>query len=199
MQGKLMRSMACLNGISEVALLVVGCFSCCMALAGSYKDYATALVQGLPAGSSFRADLEAELSTLASSYRVTQGKPPLKSNPMFILAARAQAADMMLHNFVGHRASTGQDFDSRMRAFVGDVTRFPALAENAANETRSTPADDAKARALFQEWLDSPPHKKNLRSLDYQFVSTGVVQRGNTLWAVQIFWATPREHGLFAN
>ena len=165
----------------------------------SYKDYALGLVRNLPAGTAFRPDLEAQVAALASSYRVGQGKPALTADPMFLDAARAQAVDMMLHNFIGHRASTGQDFDSRMRAFVGDVTRFPALGENAAMESKSTPANSAKARALFQEWLGSAPHRKNLRSLDYNFVSTGVVQRGNTIWAVQIFWATPREHGIFGN
>jgi hypothetical protein len=26
---------------------------------------------------------------------------------------------------------------------------------------------------------------------DYEFVSTGVIQRGDELWAVQIFWSKP--------
>ena len=167
--------------------------------AASYKDYAAGLVQKLPSEAQFRPDLEAVLSGLANSYRVQEGKPALKADGLFQLAARAHAADMILHNFMGHRASTGQDFDGRMRALVGDVTRFPSLAENAAKESQRTPVDAAKARALFQEWLDSPPHKRALRSLDYNFVSTGVVQRGNTIWAVQIFWATPRAHGIFGN
>lgn len=167
------------------------------AKAGSYRDYAQGLVQNLPGGAQFRQDLEAQIANLANGYRATAGKPALRPDPLFLTAARAHAADMMLHNFMGHRASTGQDFDSRMRAFAGDTSRFPALAENAARESQNTPADGAKAQRLFQEWVDSPPHRKNLRSLDYQFVSTGVVQRGNTIWAVQIFWATPRAHGMF--
>ena len=31
----------------------------------------------------------------------------------------------------------------------------------------------------------------------FNFVSTGVIQRGDSIWAVQIFFATPREKGLF--
>jgi hypothetical protein len=28
---------------------------------------------------------------------------------------------------------------------------------------------------------------------DYEFISTGAVQRGDELWAVQIFWSRPVE------
>ena len=165
--------------------------------ARSYKDYATALVQNLPQGAVFRPDLEAMLANYANAYRSSQGKPPLAPSDLFLVPARAHAADMMINNFIGHRASTGHDFDSRMRVFAGDITRFPAMAENAARESQDSAVDQAKARRLFQEWLDSPPHAKTLRSLDYAFVSTAVVQSGNKIWAVQIFWATPREKGIF--
>jgi uncharacterized protein YkwD len=84
-----------------------------------------------------------------------------------------------------------------MRVFVDDITRFPAMAENAARDTQKTPVDGAKAGALFQQWVESRSHRKALRSREYQFVSTGVIQRGNAIWAVQIFFAAPREKGLF--
>lgn len=166
-------------------------------LAGPYADYATALATAPPAGSEYRPDLERKLFDMANAYRREKGKPPLTDSEEFRTAARAHAADMMLNGFVGHRASTGQSFESRMRALVGDVTRYPALGENAARETRDTPVDDAKADALFRQWLESSAHAKALRRLDYAFVSTGVIQRGNKIWAVQIFWSTPRQKGIF--
>ncbi len=166
--------------------------------AGPYRDYALSLNASLPAGAKFRPDLEVILAQLANGYRATQGRSGLKADSMFLQAARAHAADMMLHNLMGHAASTGHGFDSRMRAFVDDITRFPAMAENAARDSQKTPADKAKARSLFQQWVDSRPHRKALVSRDYAFVSTGVVQRGNMIWAVQIFWAKPREKGMFS-
>lgn len=167
------------------------------AAAGTYLDFATSVTAKPPAGSMFRPDLEAELVRLANSYRSQKGKKPLKAGDFFVTAARAHAADMMLHNFMGHRASTGHEFSSRMAVFAGDVTRFPSLGENAARDTKKTPVDAAKARALFQQWVDSSSHRKQLVSRNYQFVSTGVIQRGTSIWAVQIFYATPREKGLF--
>lgn len=168
-----------------------------MALAGTYRDFAAGLNERPPKGSKFRPDLEAELAGLVNAYRSAEGKPPLAYDPLFLEAARAHAADMMLNDFIGHRASTGHDFDSRMRAFVDDITRFPALAENAARDTQDTPVDGKKARALFQQWVKSRSHRKTLRSLAYASVSTGVIQRGDNIWAVQIFWAKPRDKGIF--
>jgi uncharacterized protein YkwD len=104
---------------------------------------------------------------------------------------------MMLHGFMGHTASTGHSFQGRMSAFVGDVTKYPSLGENAARDTQETPVDEAKLRALFQQWVESRSHRKNMVSRDYRFVSTGVIQKGDSIWAVQIFFGTPRKKGLF--
>jgi uncharacterized protein YkwD len=167
------------------------------AQAETYRSFASRIVHALPAGAKFRPDLEVVLAAMANSYRRQEGKQALQASDLFVTAARAHSADMMINNFMGHRASTGHNFDSRIRAFVDDITKFPAMAENAARESQNTAANSAKARHLFQEWVDSSSHRRTLVSRDYAFVSTGVVQRGNTIWAVQIFWATPREKGMF--
>lgn len=179
------------------AALVVGLSSGELAAAGRYRDFAAGLNANPPAGSKFRPDLEQKLSELANAYRAQEGKESLTPDPMFQVAARAHAADMMINGFMGHRSSTGQDFDSRMRSFVDDITKFPGMAENAARDTQKTPVDAAKARALFSQWVKSRPHRKALVSRNYQFVSTGVIQSGNKIWAVQIFFATPRAKGIF--
>ena len=187
-----------LRGFVAIAAILLGVLTDLQpAIAGPYRDYATGLAAHPPAGSQYRSDLEAELATLANAYRSQEGKGALKSDTAFQIAARAHAADMMIHNFIGHRASTGHDFDSRMRVFVDDITRFPGLAENAARDTQKTPVDAKKARALFAQWVKSRPHRKALLSRNYQFVSTGVIQRGNKIWAVQIFFAAPRQKGMF--
>ncbi len=167
------------------------------ALGGPYLDYANSLNRSPPQGAKYRPDLEEELVRLANAYRAAEGRKPLVPGGQFRAAARAHAADMMGHGFMGHKASTGHDFDSRMRVFVDDITRFPALAENAARDTQKTPIGAAKARALFKQWINSRPHRKALTSRDYQFVSTGVIQRGTSIWAVQIFFAAPRQKGMF--
>jgi len=103
---------------------------------------------------------------------------------------------MMLHNFMGHSSSTGMSFQGRMAAFAGDVTKYPSIGENAARQTGDAALDE-KARLLFQQWVASPPHRRNMVNRSFAFVSTGVIERAGDIWAVQIFFATPRAKGLF--
>jgi uncharacterized protein YkwD len=158
--------------------------------AKTYLETALGSLKNLPADARIREDLEAEIAAQANAYRQSKGVQPLQSSPLLQKAARAQAIDMMLNGYVGHKASTGQEFDSRMRAFLslGNPFTMPQMAENAARDTQKGEADAAKARRLFQQWVDSRPHRKSLLNSGYKFVATGVVQRGNKIWAIQIFW-----------
>jgi uncharacterized protein YkwD len=147
------------------------------------------MLKNLPQGAQIRPDLETELLAQANAYRASRGVGALKSSKLMQEAARAQAADMMLNNFVGHRSSSGYEFDSRVRYFLGNPPDLPQMAENAARETQKGEADIGKADRLFQQWVNSGPHRKSLINSGYKFVSTGVVQRGNKIWAIQIFFA----------
>ena len=157
--------------------------------AKTYLETALGSLKNLPAEARIREDLEAEIAAEANAYRQSNGVDRLQSSPLLRDAARAQAVDMMLNGYVGHKASSGQEFDSRMRAFLGSPLMMPRMAENAARDTQKGEADAAKARRLFQQWVESRPHRKTLINSGYKFVSTGVVQRGNKIWAVQIFFA----------
>ena len=158
--------------------------------AKTYLETALGSLKNLPAEARIREDLEAEIAAQANAYRQSNGVDRLQSSPLLRDAARAQAVDMMLNGYVGHKASSGQEFDSRMRAFLGSpLMMMPRMAENAARDTQKGEADAAKARRLFQQWVESRPHRKTLINSGYKFVSTGVVQRGNKIWAVQIFFA----------
>lgn len=167
------------------------------ALAGPYLDYAQGLAAHPPKGAQYRPDLEAELVDLLNAYRAEKGKAPVVADAAFQEAARAHAADMMLNNFMGHSSSTGMSFQGRMAAFAGDVTKYPSIGENAARETVGEGSLDEKTRDLFQQWVDSAPHRKNMVNRSFAFVSTGVIARGGDIWAVQIFFATPRAKGIF--
>ena len=167
------------------------------ASAGPYLAYARGLAAHPPVGSMYRPDLEGELVDLLNAYRAQQGKTPLAADAAFQEAARAHAADMMINNFMGHSSSTGMSFQGRMAAFAGDVTKYPSIGENAARETGAAGSLDEKIRALFQQWVESSPHRRNMVNRSFAFVSTGVIERGGDIWAVQIFFATPRAKGLF--
>jgi uncharacterized protein YkwD len=184
------RRRVCLSGLALLSGLRP-------AMAGGYRDYVMGLNASPPDGSRFRPDLESLLARLTSAYRVEEGKEPITADDTFREAARAHAADMMINGFMGHNASTGLSFQGRMQALVGDVTKYPSIGENAARDTQDTPVDEAKARALFQQWVKSRTHRKVMVNRSFRLVSTGVIQRGNKIWAVQIFFGTPRAKGIF--
>jgi len=165
--------------------------------AGTYRDFVSGLNAGPPGGSRFRPDLEATLASLVSAYRVEEGKEPITPDDTFLTAARAHAADMMMNGFMGHSSSTGLSFQGRTQALVGDVTKYPSIGEIAARDTQDTPVDEGKARAILTQWINSRTHRKVMVNRSFRFVSTGVVQRGTKIWAVQIFFGTPRQKGIF--
>jgi uncharacterized protein YkwD len=156
----------------------------------TYLEIALGSLKNLPADARIREDLEAVIAGQANAYRQSKGVSSLQTSARLRDAARAQAIDMMLNGYVGHKASSGHEFDSRMRAFLGSpIMMMPRMAENAARDTQKGEADAGKARRLFQQWVESRSHRKTLINSGYKFVSTGVVQRGNKIWAVQIFFA----------
>ena len=159
--------------------------------AGNYAQYARSLLTSLPENSGARPDLEAYLDRMVSSYRQSNGRKGLIASDMMREAARAQAADMMFARKSNHKSRAGHSFDQRFGAYVEAVELYRARGENAASDRKKGPVDEAKARALFALWLDSSGHRRNLMKRDYEFVSTGVIQRGDELWAVQIFWSKP--------
>ncbi len=153
----------------------------------SYRSFAERLVANLPEDMALRPDLEAYLNARAAEARRSAGRTAVAASPELVTAARAQAAEMAIGNYVGHQSSTGEPFRKRFEAFL-DNAGVAAMGENAARDRRKGPVDKAKAARLFQQWLDSAGHRRNLMNPDYQYVATGVVQHGNHLYAVQIFW-----------
>jgi uncharacterized protein YkwD len=163
--------------------------------ASDYARYAQRVLTNLPENAGARPDLEAYLDKLVSSYRQSKGRKGLIASDMMREAARAQAADMMFAGKSGHKSRAGHSFSQRFSAYVENEDLYRARGENAASDRKKGPADERKARAVFDLWLDSGGHRRNLMSRDYEFVSTGVIQRGEELWAVQIFWSKPMEPG----
>jgi uncharacterized protein YkwD len=155
--------------------------------APAYRSYAEGLVRSLPKGAKLRPDLEAYLDQLASSARRSKGRKGLVASDLLRTAARAQAIEMLNGNFVGHSSASGYAFKHRFAAFA-DPEVHGNHGENAARDRQPGAVDKAKAQRLFQQWLDSGAHRRNLMNRDYTLVATGAVASGNHLYAVQIFW-----------
>jgi uncharacterized protein YkwD len=153
----------------------------------AYRAFAIELLQSRPKGVAIRTDLEAYLDGLAAEARRAQGRPPVQASDLLREAARAQALEMLKGNYVGHQSQSGFQFKHRFEAFA-DPWVHGNHGENAARDRQNGPVDRTKARRLFQQWIDSTGHRRNLMNRDYRYVSTGAVEIGHHLYAVQIFW-----------
>lgn len=151
----------------------------------TYRQLASRMVAA--AQSVERPDLEQQLFQLANQYRKSKGLRVLASNQTEHDAALAHAMDMMQHNYMGHTASSGQDFDSRMRALREGAMVLPSMGENAARLSHGSADDPQAAQKIFQQWLNSPPHRHALSSRDYVSLATGVVAQNGKIYANQIF------------
>lgn len=183
----------------RIVTLALTCLICLMpleayALSG-YANFAKKVLSRLPEQTEARPDLETYLDGMVSSYRKSKSRKGLIPSDLMREMARAQAADMMAAGRSGHSSSGGFSFGQRFGGYVEDIDLYRARGENAASDRRKGDAGKTKARRLFQLWLDSGGHRRNLMSPDYEYVSTGVIQRGDELWAVQVFWSKPVEPG----
>ena len=93
---------------------------------------------------------------------------------------------MILGNFVGHHTRGGFDFGDRVRAYMPEFEDLRG--ENAARDRKGGPSAKAQAKRLFAQWLKSGRHRRNLIKTEYRFISSGAIQVGKHLYAVQIFW-----------
>ena len=153
----------------------------------TYVELASRLAATAEAQQALSPGIEAALLRLVNAHRLSIGVKALRDAPELQLAARAQAMDLLGQGRVGHVASSGHDFDSRMRALRGGALVLPAMAENAARVSKAQGDDDSLARNLMAQWLASPPHKHELESNDYVAVATGVVHTQGHVYADQIF------------
>jgi uncharacterized protein YkwD len=156
-----------------------------------YRVYVEKLMSHPPDGVVFRDDLETYLSRLASNYRKSRHRRGLLIDPALRDAARAQAIDMMLEGRSTHFSRSGDGFKTRFDAFLSADNTAWVSGENAASNRQRGPVDQARAKALFGQWLKSTGHRRNLLNDRYVYVSTGAVQRGEEFWSVQIFWSEP--------
>jgi uncharacterized protein YkwD len=153
----------------------------------TYRQLMARMVQQAASSRAVRPDLENQLLQLANQFRRGKGLNTLKLNNANHSAAVAHAMDMMQHNYMGHVASSGHDFDSRMRALSDGAMILPSMGENAARLTHANVNDPQAAQKIFQSWVNSPPHRHTLLSRDYVALATGVVAMDGRIYADQIF------------
>ncbi len=126
---------------------------------------------------SFEADAERQLLDLANAERARAGLTPLKMDDGLVRAARAHAAEMARLEQLSHQFSGEPSLASRISA--NSALHLDREGENVA----SAPDADGAHHAL----MESPPHRDNLLSPNFNVAGIGVVRKGARLFVAQDF------------
>lgn len=124
------------------------------------------------------AKLQREVADLVNKERAKEGLAPLKFNIELSKVATIKSQDMIDKNYFSHTSPTyGSPFDM-MRSFG---IKFSTAGENIAYGQRS-------AAEVMNGWMNSPGHRKNILSPNYDEIGVGVAKDSNgTIYWTQMF------------
>jgi cysteine-rich secretory family protein len=119
-----------------------------------------------------------ELMQATNEDRAQHGLGPLKWDPALAHAAQRHAEIMVRQGALSHQYAGEADLVVRVSEEGG---HFREVAENLA--VAQTPG------AVEDEWMHSPPHRRNILDAHLNEVGIGLVRAGGNLWAVEDFSA----------
>jgi uncharacterized protein YkwD len=113
---------------------------------------------------------------------------PLVIDPELSTIARRRASDMAAKNYFAHVAPDGQtsasilmDTDPRFQGLLGENM-------GAEHYRKELGVDVNKfARAIVDQWLNSPQHRDNLAMADYNLTGVGAAVNGDTVYVTELF------------
>ena len=133
-----------------------------------------------------QSPLELEAFRLSNEARRAHGLAELAWDDAAYRAARAHALDMLERGFFDHTNPDGQGPADRMwAAGVLEVT----VGENLALYEGYPPRQVAEV--VVEDWLNSPPHRKNLLLPGFTHLGLALVQKDGRIAVVQNFIARP--------
>lgn len=110
---------------------------------------------------------------LVNAERTSRGLRPLKGDGDLARAAREHSRDMTKRNYFDHVSPGGETVGDRIRdAGYGKPGDGWRVGENLGWGTGRRAAPNA----LVDEWLNSPPHKKNMLNGAFRELGVGVAQ-----------------------
>ena len=134
--------------------------------------------------------LETRIAVLIEEERerINVKARPLVIDPELSGIARKRAIDMAAKNYFAHTAPNGEtsasilmDTDPRFQGLLGENM-------GAEHYTKQIGVDVNKfARAIVDQWLNSPQHRDNLTMADYNLTGVGAAVNGDTVYVTELF------------
>ena len=112
----------------------------------------------------YLGDFFSDLLDLTNEARKDAGLKPLRSSYQLGVSAQEYAEDLATQNFFSHQGKDGSTLSTRVAATGYD---FAAAGENIAAGQRT-------AKTVFDAWMRSDGHRKNILAADYTEVGFGL-------------------------
>lgn len=134
--------------------------------------------QGTPGKSDFKlTDEEKSILEMTNAARKDNDLPPLLANATLTKCARAHSANMAKQMKMTHELDGKTPFDR-----LKDVGySYRRASENVAH------GDGATIEDLFQGWMNSEGHKKNILDPNVVEIGIGLSKTGRESYATQVF------------
>ena len=133
-------------------------------LAGSRVESVEIAVSNNSGECAHLSDFFFELLSLTNKARKDAGLKPLRISYPLGQSAQDYAEDLATQNFFSHQGKDGSTLSSRVEATGYD---FAAAGENIA-------AGQQTAQSVFDGWMNSAGHRKNILAADYTEVGFGM-------------------------
>jgi uncharacterized protein YkwD len=132
------------------------------------------------------AALEATFHEQVNGFRSSQHLITLRRLPEIDRVARAHSEDMAQRHYLSHVSPEGRNPVDRLRD--GGVSGFSLAAENAGMTSRGNPNSE-----IFQGWLHSPVHRRNLVAPPFNATGIGIARAADgTFYYTQLYITLPR-------
>ncbi|GHC55152.1 CAP domain-containing protein [Roseibacillus persicicus] len=125
-----------------------------------------------PATSKSTAKLENETFYYVNGFRDSKGLIEFKSHPGLKKLAEEHSLAMLKRGEMEHFG-----FESRA-AYANKKYQLPAMSENLHHYW----SDNPSAEKIVRQWIESPPHRKNLVG-SYNYAGVGIAREGNQTYS----------------
>jgi len=130
------------------------------------------------------SDDEQGILDLTNKAREKEKLPPLKPNEVLFKVARAHSANMAKQEKMEHVLDDKNPADRVKAAGY----KYSSVGENVAS------GNGWSLEEVFQVWMDSEPHKKNILNKDFREIGIGIARDSkDRLYYTQVFGTSRRK------
>ena len=131
--------------------------------------------------------VEVQLFDSTNKERNEKKLGPLRQDEILVKAALDHSRDMLKRNYLSHFSPEGKSVVDRVAKYQGKPQR--SLGENLHTISSSEGLVDPQAivAQMMQDWMHSPPHRKNILSKDYAYLGVGCASDGARIFCTQVF------------